>query len=428
MGNKLRQKQGRLLLLPLLAALSALTACPAGGEAETSHVADAEIRDVRTTLVESRDSSAFIELTGTVTGRSSVPLTTKLMSEITQLVVEEGQVVSQGQVLVMLDDSDIAAMRSEAAAYRAEARAALGEVEAVQSQAEAGVLQAEAGLAQATAALADAELDEQRMALLFAKDVVARSQLDKAELGVKLARESVQQAEAGVAQARAGVQQAGSRTPQVEAKQKQAEARDMQAAAMQEYAVLRAPFDGIVSARYFEQGQLSVPGQPILVLEPTGVLRVRLALPDKLAAGLTSGDSLDVEIDTPEGSVLRSGTLVVLGASADPASRTVLAELELNDSTGLLSGQFVRVRVPGSRRNSLGIPASAVVREGELSFVWRVSSGGLLTKAPVDLGASTTDTVEIVRGISAGDRVVVNPGPGLYAGARIAASSGHEEN
>lgn len=407
------------------AVLLALSSCPSAGTQDSVHPPDSSASEftVNTALVENMETDAYIELTGTVIGQSSVPLTSKLMSEITQLTVEEGQLVTSGQVLVVLDDSDISAMRSEAAAFRAEAKAALLEVDAVKQQAEAGVSQAEAGLSQARASLEDAQRDHRRMQLLFNENVVARAQLDKAELGVEIASEAVSQAEASTAQARAAIAQAASRTPQVEAKQQQANARDMQAAALQEYAVLRAPFDGVVTAKYFQQGQLSVPGQPILLIEQSAGLRVQLDLPDNIAGSLEIGDTLELQIDTPQGPQLRSATLVVLGASADPASRTVLAKLELADDAGLRSGQFVRVRVPGGQTSSLSVPQTALVHDGELSFVWRVSSGGLLSQAPVELGNSDAETVEVVRGLSAGDRIVVNPLPELYAGARVGAES-----
>ncbi|MCB1215893.1 efflux RND transporter periplasmic adaptor subunit [bacterium] len=416
----------RLLPLAILATLL-LTACSRGGRGEAGAPAAIE---APVASVSAEEGTTALELTGTVTGRLSIPLSTKLMSEITMLEVEEGQRVSEGQLLVRIDDSDIRAMRSEAAAYRAEARAALSEVEAVRRQAEATVTQASAAISQAEAALEDAERDLSRFQALYERSVVSRAELDKVQLGADLARQNLEQARAARSQAEAAVAQADSRNPQVEAKEQQAGARDLQAQALQDYAVLRAPFDGIVKARYFEPGQLSVPGQPILVIEQAGTLRVQLAIPDHTAMGLSPGQRLQVAIDGPAGRELREGTLVVLGASADPASRSVPAELELDDADGLLSGQFVRVLVPSGTSRILWVPENAVVSDGEEFHVWRVSSGGLLTRAAVEPGRRMEGRVEILRGLSEGERVVSDPPPGLYAGARVAgagapATEGH---
>jgi multidrug efflux pump subunit AcrA (membrane-fusion protein) len=331
-------------------------------------------------------------------------------------------------VLATLDDSDIVAMRAEAAAYRAQAQAALGEAAAAQGQAAAGVTQAESRLAQAQAGLADAQRDAARAQVLFDSDVIPRAQLDKAQLGVQTATENVAQARAGIDQARAGVAQAQSRTPQVKAQEQQADAKDAQAAALQGYAVLRAPFDGVVTHKYFQQGELSVPGQPILVLDQTGARRVRLALPADLAAQVKLGDSVDVAVDAPRGaSQTYPARLVVLSAAADPASRTVAAEAELpaDSPAVLLDGQFVRVHVPApaAPQTRLLIPAAAVVSEGELSYVWRVSAAGTLAQAPVEVGAAAGAQVAVVRGLSAGDRIVTDPAPELYAGARVDAAA-----
>ncbi|MCB1186699.1 efflux RND transporter periplasmic adaptor subunit [bacterium] len=401
-----------------------LTSCNKADNA-AGHAAIPEV-NAPVSTVEAGIVPGSIELTGTVTGRSSIPLSSKLMSEITMLTVEEGDRVSAGEVLVRLDDSDIRAMRSEAAAYRAEAQAVLSEVAAVKQQATATVSQSEAAIAQAEVALEDAERDLGRFQALYEKSVVSRAELDKVQLGADVARQNLNQARAAKEQALAAVAQAESRNPQVEAREQQAGARDLQAASMQAYATLSAPFDGIVKAKYFEQGQLSVPGQPIIVVEQIANMRVSLAIPDHAAMELATGDTLQVAIDSANGRELRGGHIAVLAASADPASRSVLAEVELDDSNGLLSGQFVRVLVPSGERNVILAPESAVLQDAELYYVWRVSGGGLLTRATVEPGLRMDGKVEILRGLSAGDRIVSEPRPGLFAGARVSGMASPE--
>ena len=118
--------------------------------------------------------------------------------------------------------------------------------------------------------------------------------------------------------------------------------------------------------------------------------------------------------------------IAILGQTADPASRTVLAELSIDGHAGLHSGQFVRVRVPVSQQLNIMVPEAAVVSDGERHFVWRVSSGGMLTTAPVDIGSRINGSVEVLRGLSAGDTIVTDPQPGLYDGARTAATASSE--
>jgi RND family efflux transporter MFP subunit len=419
-ARKLRCGQ---LMAVLLIVPGALVACQRN-TGDTAMPTARSVLSVAAVTVQPTTAPGFVELTGTVSAPSSVPLSTKLMSRITRLTLQEGQPVKRGDVLVSLDDTDIVAMRAEAAAFRAQARAALSEAAAAQGQAAAGVTQAESRLAQAQAMLADAQRDAARAQVLFDSDVIPRAQLEKAQLGVKTATENVAQARAGIEQAHAGVAQAQSRTPQVKAQEQQAFAKDAQAAALQDYAVLRAPFDGVVTHKYFQQGELSVPGQPILVVDQAGARRVRLALPADLAAQVKLGDGVDVVVDSPGGgSQSYAARLVVLSAVADPASRTVPAEAELpaDSPAVLLDGQFVRVQVPApaAPQTRLLIPAAAVVSEGELRYVWRISAAGTLAQAPVEVGATAGAQVAVVRGLSAGDRIVTNPAPELYAGAQV---------
>jgi multidrug efflux pump subunit AcrA (membrane-fusion protein) len=391
--------------------------------AESKQAAPAAIA-VTTVQVESREAEGFVELTGSLAGGRGVALSTKLMSQITSLSVQEGERVAAGQTLVVLDDSDIVAMRSEAAAYRAEASAALAEVEAVVAQSGNARKAAEAAVKQAEAVYEESKKDLERTERLVAEDTLPRVQADKARLAVKVAEENLNQARSGVEQAGDAIRQAEARRPQVEAKQQQASAKDQQAAALQDYAVLKAPFDGVITRKFFESGQLAIPGQPILMLEDEQAFKVELAIPEELAASQILDSRMDVVLEQAgEEPAVLSGTLSLLGAAADPASHVVAAELSLPEAPGLMSGRFVRVRVPSGKRTQLLVPLTALVHEAEEDYVWRVTAGGLAARVPVEAGETADGRVEILRGLSEGDQVIDEPGPDLYPGARVSASS-----
>jgi HlyD family secretion protein len=409
----------RLLLITVIAGILLGTAA-CHKTAKPSAALAVPSFNVQTLAVQEQKGQGYVELTGTVTGETSVALSTKLMSEITSLKVAEGDRVKAGQVLAQIDDSDIKAMRSEAAAYRAEASAALGEVQTVVAQGEAGKAQAQAGVKQAQAAYDDAVRDFERADRLAQEDSIPRAQRDKAELGMKVAQENLNRAKSAVQQADAAIAQAKSKTPQIEAKQQQAAAKDSQAAALQSYATLIAPFDGVVTKKFFEQGQLAIPGQPVLMVEDVRSFRVKLAVPDDMLSTLKLGQQLAVMLENANGEqTTTSGKIIVLGAAADPASHTVKIELALQPTPGLFSGRFARVRLPAGEKTSLAIPASAVLREGDMTFVWRVSQSGIIAQAPVEVGPKKDGQVPVVRGLSAEDVIVLVPSPDLYAGARV---------
>ncbi|MCC7479405.1 efflux RND transporter periplasmic adaptor subunit [bacterium] len=408
-------------LITGLALLVLLPACNKGAKEAGHEAALPPAISAAMVTVQASRQTGYTELTGSVAGAQSVSLSTKLMSQITQLNVEVGQRVSAGEVLVRIDDSDILAMRNEAAAYRAEAAAALAEVETVVAQGRAGKAQAEAAVAQAEAGVEDARRDLERITRLVEEDTLPRVQKEKAELGLRMAEENLSKAHSAVSQAEAAIEQARSKTPQVEAKKLQASAKDQQAAAMQEYSVLRAPFDGVVTRKNFEPGQLAIPGQPILSIDALGGFKVLLGIPEHLAGGLKLGDSLAVMLEEG-GGIGRElgGTLSVLGAAADPASHLVSAEVSLEQAQGLRSGQFARVRIPSGERSMLLVPVAAVQQEGELNYVWRVSAAGIVSRASIETGEQQDGQLEVLRGLSSGDRVLSEVPPGIYSGARIA--------
>lgn len=407
------------LLLLVAGVLTVLASCNRKPELHQNTARPAALSAL-TAQVLQQTQPGYVELTGSLAGAKSVSLSTKLMSQITLLEVEVGERVNLGDVLARIDDSDIQAMRNEAAAFRAEAAAALAEVDTVVAQGRAGKAQAEAAVSQAQAAVEDARRDLERITRLVDEDTLPRVQKEKAELGVKMAEENLSKAQSAVDQAEAAIQQARARTPQVEAKQLQASAKDQQAAALQDYSVLKAPFDGVVTRKFFEAGQLAIPGQPILSLDALGGYKVVLGVPENLAGGLGLGDSLEVTVEESEG-IGRSlqGSVAVLGAAADPATHLVTCELQLESAEGLRSGQFVRVKVPSGERMMLLVPARAVQHEGELSYVWRVSAAGAASRAPVELGSPQGDMFEVLRGLGAGDTVLLEIPAGIYAGAQI---------
>jgi RND family efflux transporter MFP subunit len=412
-----------------------LAGCTGGDKGAGVH---RETFNVPVMTISATTRASYTEVTGTVAGDVSVPVSTKLMSQITYMGFDAGERVSKGDVLARIDDSDFQAMRNEAAAYRAEAAAAQAEVDAVIAQGEAGksqaegvVQQAKAGLEQAETAYEDAKRDYERAERLYAEESIPEVHRDKAKLGMEIAEQRVEQArgavaqaEGAVAQAEAMIAQAEAKKPQVAAKSDQATAKEEQAKAYQAYATLTAPFDGVITRKMAEPGQMAIPGHPLYMVEDDSSFRVKLSVPEHLAGGLSWGQDVTVVVDDPAGEGTRSlpATIDVIGAAANPGTHTVDVELVLGEVDGLFSGRFVRVQVPTGEREQLFVPKSAVIREGDQHFVWRASPKGVLNRVPVEIGALEDGKYPVIRGLKDGDRIVSQPTDDLYAGAQVAGS------
>jgi RND family efflux transporter MFP subunit len=167
------------------------------------------------------------------------------------------------------------------------------------------------------------------------------------------------------------------------------------------------------------------PGYPLYMVEDDSAFRVELGVAESLVGFVNIGDQVEVVMEAADGSESRTiGTVDVIGAAASPGTHNVRVELSLDPVEGLFSGRFVRARVPSGERQQLWVPDTAVFYEGDQAFVWRVSPGGVLSRAPVEVGAIEGDQRPVIRGLSDGDRIVIVPQAGLYAGALVGGAAG----
>lgn len=193
-----------------------------------------------------------------------------------------------------------------------------------------------------------------------------------------------------------------------------AEAMVREAEVMLGYVTLQAPFDGVVTRKMANAGDLASPGVPLLEIESAMEFQVEFGVPDSLAASLSDGASLNVEV--PVAGVSFSGKLVELSSAADPSARTVTAKLAVPAGTKVRSGQFVRVHVPGAPARALLVPHTSVTRLGQMERVFVADDDKRASLRLVKTGAARGDRIEILSGLDDGERVVVAPPAGLREG------------
>jgi RND family efflux transporter MFP subunit len=193
-----------------------------------------------------------------------------------------------------------------------------------------------------------------------------------------------------------------------ESRARVAEASVREARAMLEYSNVTAPFDGVISRRLAEVGDLAAPGKPLLEIEDRGELRFEADIPEALIGMVNSGDRLEVTIPTLQKSF--SAVVAEVSPTADATSRTFLVKLDLPASPDLRAGQFGRAAVPVGEAKSLRIPAAAIIQRGQLEIVF-VNDSGKARLRLVRTGKTFSDGVEILSGLSEGDSVILtNPG------------------
>jgi len=205
----------------------------------------------------------------------------------------------------------------------------------------------------------------------------------------------------------------------VEARFRVGEASVNEAQAMLGYARVTSPFDGVVSRKLAEVGDLAVPGRPLLEIEDRGTLRFEADVPEALIAGVAAGQKIAVSLPS-SGKVLEA-EVVEVSPTADAASRTFLIKMDLPAEPAIRAGQFGRAAIPVGTAESIRVPSRAVVRRGQMELVF-VERDGRAVLRLVKTGKQVGEDVEILSGLTAGESVVVSGAAGLVDGQRVEAS------
>jgi multidrug efflux system membrane fusion protein len=352
----------RTYLIPI--GLSAFLAACSGGEPSAGDAGGPAVRAAvaaaSVTTIPERTS-----LPGTVRGANTALLPARAGGRVTRVAVDAGDTVEADALLLEVDPAD--------------AQAALAE--------------ARAGLAKAQADWQQAQADRKRYAALLAEEAVTKREYEQVEHRYDAARAAHEAARRAAEAAR---QRVG-------------------------YAVVRAPFEGIVTDRRVDAGDVVPPGAPLLRISG-GVPEVRVYAGETLFSRLGADTPVTV---TVQGETLPA-RITQLVAAADPQTHSHLVKLALENAKPLTIGAYATGTFTTSSRNALTVPGSAVVTRAGITGVLVVDDGGVAHFREVRAGASDNGRTVIAAGLGAGERVVVAPTPSIGNGTRITAENGDD--
>lgn len=203
-----------------------------------------------------------------------------------------------------------------------------------------------------------------------------------------------------------------------EARFKVADAAVRETQTMLGYARVTSPFDGLVSRRLAEVGDLAAPGRPLLEIEERGTLRFEADVPEALIGGVLVGQKIFVSIPSVQKTL--EAVVVEVSPTADNSSRTFLIKLDLPQETQLRAGQFGRASIPVGQADSIRVPSAAVIQRGQMEMVFVVGDGTARLRL-VKTGKHFGDDVEILSGLAPGDRIVTGNGASLLDGQPVEA-------
>ena len=203
---------------------------------------------------------------------------------------------------------------------------------------------------------------------------------------------------------------------------KSAQANAQRLRELQSFQKVYAPFDGVITARTVDTGQLIDPGagKELFHLQAIQTLRVYANLPQIYSANVKSGAKIDLTFPEHPGQTFQ-GTLVRTADSIDPASRTLLVEIDIDNRKGaLLPGSLAQVRFKApSVAATYIIPASALVFRTQGTQVAILTADNKAHLVQVLIGEDDGATVQIVSGIQPGDRIIQDPPDSIIEGEKL---------
>jgi RND family efflux transporter MFP subunit len=303
------------------------------------------------------------------------------MGRIQQMLVREGDSVRAGQTLAVLDD---ASMRSALAQAQAGVKAA----------------QSQQAAAESNANLAASTLERYKQ--LEAQKSVSPQEMDEVS----------RRAQAAAAQLDA-----------VRAQTDAAKAQENGARTMLGYTHLIAPFNGVVTARMADPGTLASPGVPVLQVDETGALELDATVDESAMAAIHKGMMTQVSIDGASPAEM-TGTVQEVLPAADAASHSFMVKIALPSSSQLHAGMYGAAEFSNGVRQAIVVPSSAVVQRGSLACVYVLNADGIAQLRYLTLGATHGNLVEVLSGISAGEKLVDAPADRELAGKRIETGAG----
>ena len=311
--------------------------------------------------------------TGTLEAKVVVSFSAKMIDKVVEVLVDQGDTVSDGQVLARLEATDY----------------------------EHSVQVAEAGVGQAQAELAKARLDIVRKRQLLQTASIPQAEFDTYEAAYRVGEAKLKNAEAQLGFARARLADT----------------------------VIYSPVAGLVMTRNLEVGDTVVPGTPIFRIADTRLLWITAMVDERVAGNLRVGQPARVTFRANPGQSF-PGRLARLAEEADRVTEEREADVTVEQlPPDRFIGAKADVYIETARKaDALQVPKSALVPRGDQPGVL-VISGGHARWQPVQLGLAGRDAVELVSGVDAGQLVITNPFAGkqpIADGQRVIAAAARE--
>jgi multidrug resistance efflux pump len=344
-----------------------------------------------------------VEAVGTVRSKTQTVIASKVQGYVREVRVREGDLVGAGDLLVTVEDREFRAQAERDQAGVREAESGLDEVQRMLDEAHAALRSAEADHEYAAATAA-------RYRRLMDQGLIAAQDQEQTEARRKSTAAAVEQGRARILSLKAREEQMRQRIVHAQAQLRTSEVTLSDTR-------IATPATGVVVSRRVEPGNLAVPGQPLLILDDPRRYRLEVEVGESAMGLVRLGQSVPVTLDSI-GRAL-DGRVVEIVPAADPGSRSVTVKLELPALPGQRSGLFGRASFPAAERLVLLVPGAALVERGQLTAIYVVDGQSVARLRLVTAGPRRGDRVEILSGLSPGERIVTQGTERVVDGTRV---------
>lgn len=325
------------------------------------------------------DLAANLSLTATVISLRETSVFSRVAGYLEAVTVRPGDMVRAGEIVAVVEHSQLDAQVQSAMAAR--------------RRADADLLSARADVDRAKAQLVVAQASFTRTSSLFNDGLISEQAVDDAKGQLQTAQANLDAAQAEVSVAEAGIEQA---------------VAALQSAQLaQASATIRAPWAGIVVSRSLDPGAYVTTsgGTPILSIADLDNVALLVNVTEADMQTVRRGAGAEIGVDAFPNRTFH-GAVARIAGGVDPDTRTVQVEIDLdNHDHALRPGMYARVRLAGAPRRASVVPLSALVIVGGKQFVWVVADGKVSQRA-VTIGTTTAAVVEITSGLKPEETVV----------------------
>jgi len=321
---------------------------------------------VKINAVQTDQNNLLITASGKIQASNNANLSTRMMGFVNKIYVNVGDKVKKGQLLLSVNNTELQAKRA----------------------------QVNAGITEATAAFTNAEKDYNRYKNLFAENSASQKELDDMTAYFEMAK--------------ARLEGANQMKNEIDAQFT--------------YANIRAPFNGVITNKFIEAGDMANPGMTLIAIESPKQFEVTAMVAESDISKIRSNSKVDVLVKSMNQSI--TGIVTEISSSAKNTGGQYLVKIALDKTdANILSGMFTTVQFPvkktATTRSMIMIPTSSIVANGSLKGIYTVSEQQTAILRWLRLGKTYGENIEVLSGLNAEEHYIVHAQGKLFNGAKV---------